>query len=179
VRLELERSNNAEISASTPQCPEQIVVFRSAGSQYLSVGSHNLRRQQIVNRHPIFTNELANSTPKRQATYTSFGHNPARDCEPEHMRFSIDVTKSCSALYSNCTGLVIYEDGPHSAKVDYQTVVAERTTAYVVSAATNRRDQTIRTSEMDRCNNVRDARALAIIFGCLLTLAFQILRASL
>jgi hypothetical protein len=76
------------------------------------------------------------------------------------MRFSIDVTKSCSALYSNCTGLVIYEDGPHSAKVDYQTVAAERTTAYVVSAATNRRDQTIRTSEMDRCNNVRDARAL-------------------
>ena len=75
------------------------------------------------------------------------------------MRFSIDVTKSCSTLYSNCTGLIIYENGPHSAKVNYQAIVTERTTAYVVSATTNRRDQIIRASEMDRCNHVRDTRA--------------------
>jgi hypothetical protein len=75
------------------------------------------------------------------------------------MRFSIEVAKSCSALYSNCTGLIIYENGPHSGEVNDQAVVTERTTAYVVSATTNRRDQIICAPELDRCNHVRDASA--------------------
>ena len=44
-------------------------------------------------------------------------------------------------------------------KVNHQTVITERTAAYVVSATTNRRDQIIRASELDRCNHVSDARA--------------------
>jgi hypothetical protein len=75
------------------------------------------------------------------------------------MRFSIDVTKSCSALYPNSTSLLIYENGPHPGKVDHQTVITERTAAYIVSATSNRRDQTIPVSELDRCNHVSDAGA--------------------
>ena len=62
-------------------------------------------------------------------------------------------------MYPDCTGLIIYENGPHSGKVNHQAVVAERTTAYVVSTTANRRNQIIRASEMDCCNHVSDARA--------------------
>ena len=44
-------------------------------------------------------------------------------------------------------------------RANHQTVVTERTATYVVSATTNRRDQIIRASELDRCNHVSDARA--------------------
>src|SRR6266403_531501 len=119
---ELETSDSAEIPASAPERPEQIIVFISAGSEHLSIGSHHLRRQQIVDRHPVFANQPANSTSEGQATNTSPGHYAARDCEPEDMRFSIDVTQSRSALYSNSSGRSIYENGSHSGKINHQTV---------------------------------------------------------
>jgi hypothetical protein len=157
--LELETSDGAEIPASAAESPEQIIVFRSAGSEHLSIGSHHLRRQQIVDRHPVFANQPANSTSEGQATDTSLGHYPARDSEPEDMRFSIDVTQSRSALYSNSSGRSIYENGPHSGKINHQTIVTERTAAYVVPAATNRRQQIVRATEIDRGDDVGNARA--------------------
>jgi len=81
------------------------------------------------------------------------------------MRFSINITESCAALYSNSSGRSIYENGPHWGEVDHQTVVAERTAAYVVAAATNRRQQIVRACEIDRGNHVSDARALSDYTG--------------
>jgi hypothetical protein len=75
------------------------------------------------------------------------------------MRFSIKITKSRSALHSNSPGRIIYENGTHSGEVYHQTVVTERTSAYVVPTATNRRQQIIRASEIDRGNHISHARA--------------------
>ena len=46
--LELERGDNAEISPSAAERPEEIVVFRRAGSEHFAVSSDHLRGQQIV-----------------------------------------------------------------------------------------------------------------------------------
>ena len=154
MSLEFERSDNAEISTSAAKRPEEIVVFRSAGSEHFAVGCDHLRRQQIVDRHPVFTNQPANTTSESQATNTSLGHDATGDSKPEDMRFSINIPKSRSALYSNSAGRMIHENGSHSGQVDHQTVVAERTTAYVVPATTNRRRQIVRPSEIDRGNHV-------------------------
>jgi hypothetical protein len=75
------------------------------------------------------------------------------------MRFSINIPKSRSAFYSNSAGRIVHENGSHSAQVDHQTVVAERTTAYVVPATTNSRRQIVRASEIDRGNHVSKAGA--------------------
>src|SRR5260370_41469617 len=157
--LELERSDNAEISSSAAERPEEIVVFRSAGSEHFAVGCDHLRRQQIVDGHPVFTDQPANTTSESQATNTSLGHDATRDCKPEDMRFSINITKSRSALYLNSAGCVIHENGPHSGKVDHQAVVAERTAANIVAAATNSRRQIVRAPEIDRGNHVSSAGA--------------------
>jgi hypothetical protein len=130
-----------------------------AGSEHVSIGSDHLRRQQVVDRHPVFANQPANSTSEGQATNTSLGHYAARNCKPEDMRFSIDVTQSCSALYPNSSGRTIYENGPHSGKINHQTVVTERTAGYVVPAATNRRQQIVRATKIDRGDHVGNARA--------------------
>ena len=142
--LELERSYNAEISASAAERPEEIVVLRSTGSEHSAVGCDHLRRQQIVDGHPVFTNQPANTTPEGQATNTSLGHYAAGDCKPEDMRFSINITKRRSALNSDSCGHVIYEDGSHSREIDHQTIFTERAATYVVPAATNRRQQMVR-----------------------------------
>src|SRR6266478_7720228 len=157
--LELERGDNAEISTSAAERPEEIVVFRSAGSEHFSVGCDHLRRQQIVDRHPVFTNQPANTTSESQATNTSLGHDATGDSKPEDMRFSINIPKSRTTLYSNSAGRIIHENGSHSGQVDYQTVVAERTAAYVVPAATNSRRQIVRASEIDGGNHVSNAGA--------------------
>jgi hypothetical protein len=75
------------------------------------------------------------------------------------MRFSIKITKSRSALYSNSPGCIIYENGSRSGDVYHQTVVTESTAAYVVPTATNRRQQIIRASEIDRGDHISHARA--------------------
>src|SRR5258708_23583569 len=139
--LEFERSDNAEISASPAESPKEIIVFRSAGSEHFAVGCDHLQRQQIVDGHPVFTDQPANTTSESQATNTSLGHDATRDCKPENMRFSINITKSRSALYSNSAGCVIHQNGPHSGQDDHQAVVAERTAANIVAAATNSRRQ--------------------------------------
>src|SRR6267378_919475 len=157
--LELEKGDNAEISTSAAERPEEIVVFRSTGSEHFRVGCDHLRRQQIVDGHPVFANQPANTTSEGQATNTSLGHYAAGDCKPENMRFSINITKRRSALYSNSAGCVIHENGPHSGQVDHQTVVAERTATNIVAAATNSRRQIVSASEIDRGNHVRNARA--------------------
>src|SRR5437868_9394648 len=88
-------------------------------------------------------------------------HYAAWHREAEDVRFSIEVTKSCSALYANSARPTIHENGSHPRQIDDQPVVAEPTTAYVVPAATNRRRQVVRASEIDRGNHVSNAGALS------------------
>jgi hypothetical protein len=161
VSLEFETSNNAEISTSTSYRPEQVIVLRNARGQHSSIGHYYLRRQQIVDRHSVLTNQPADPTSERQATNTGLRHYAARHREAEDVRFSIEVTKSGSALYSNSARPTIHENGSHAGQIDDQPVVAEPTTAYVVPAATNRRRQIVRASEIDRGNHVSNAGALS------------------
>ena len=86
-------------------------------------------------------------------------HYAAWHREAEDVRFSIEVTKSCSALYANSARPTIHENGSHPRQIDDQPVVAEPTTAYVVPAATNRRRQVVRASEIDPGNDIRKAGA--------------------
>src|ERR1022692_3570124 len=157
--LELERNDNAEISTSAAERPKEIVVFGSAGGEHFAIGCDYLCRQQIVDRHPVFANQPANTTSESQATNTSLGHDATGNSKPEDMRFSINIPKSRSTLYSNSASRIIHENGSHSGQVDHQTVVAERTTAYVVPATTNSRRQIVRASEIDRGNHVSKAGA--------------------
>jgi hypothetical protein len=157
--LDLERSDDAEISTSAAQRPEEVVVFRRAGSEHFAISGGHLRRQQIVDGHPVLTNQPANTTSEGEAANTRLGYYAGRDCKPEDVRFSIKVAKSRSALHSNSPGCIIYENGPHSGEVYHQTVVTERTAAYIVPTATNRRQQIIRACESDRRNHISHARA--------------------
>src|ERR1044071_1805911 len=75
------------------------------------------------------------------------------------MRFSIKIAESRSALYSHSTARRIHENGLHPREVDHQTVVTERTAAYVMPASTNRRQQLVRPSEIDRSYHVSNAGA--------------------
>src|SRR5258705_11150518 len=96
--LELERSDNAEISTSAAERPEEIVVFRSAGSEHFAVGCDHLRRQQIVDGHTVFTDQPTNTSSERKATNTSLWHYDTRNAKSQKMHLSITSTKSPSGM---------------------------------------------------------------------------------
>jgi hypothetical protein len=157
--LELESSDNAEVSTSATERPEEVIVLRRAGSEHSAISCDHLRRQQIVDGHPVLTNQPANTASEGQATNTRLGYYADRNRKPEDMRFSVKIAKSRSALYSNSPGCIMYENGPHLGKVYHQSVVTERTAADVVPTAPNRRQQIIRASEIDRGNHISHASA--------------------
>src|SRR5579871_3174891 len=74
------------------------------------------------------------------------------------MCFPIQVTESCAALHSHSLGGSIDENRSHAGEIDYQTVVAKRPATNVVSATTNRSQQTVGSCKIHRRNHVRKAR---------------------
>jgi hypothetical protein len=81
------------------------------------------------------------------------------------MGLSIHVTQSCSALDANSLGRIVYEDRFHCGKINYQTVVTERTAAYVMPAASDCCQQIGRAPEINRSNHVGNTRAPSDYFG--------------
>src|SRR5262245_5957547 len=83
------------------------------------------------------------------------------------MRFSVDISQSCTTLYLNSSGRRIYPNGSPSGEINHQSIVTERTPANVVSPAPNRREQIVCASEVDSGNHIRKARAAGDHHGML------------
>ena len=73
------------------------------------------------------------------------------------MRFAVEITKRRATLNANGMLCRIHVDGTHSGKVYDDAVIAKCAAAHIVTATTNRRQQTIRASKVDCGNDVSDA----------------------
>ena len=73
------------------------------------------------------------------------------------MRLPIHVAKSRTTVHTDSSSRPVYENGPHSGEIDHQSVVAKRTSTYVVPAAANRCQQIICSREIDGRDYVGNA----------------------
>ena len=89
MRLELERRYDAEIPTASAQRPEEIVVIICTGGEHLLVGCDHLRRQQIVDGHPVLADQPSNTASEGQTANPRLGHNAARYRQTKNMCFPI------------------------------------------------------------------------------------------
>ena len=61
----LKTDHNAEIPAATLESPKQVWVFKRIGVNQLTIGSDHIRRDQVVDRQPMFGPKPADATGKR------------------------------------------------------------------------------------------------------------------
>ena len=114
--LELERRDNAEVAASAPKSPEEILVLRRMlAVSTLAVGGDDLTRQEIVDGHAVFANQPTDTASQRETADTGLRDDPAGDGETEGVRFTIEIAKRGAALDADgaCRGIDM--DGAHAA----------------------------------------------------------------
>ena len=157
VGLELERCDHAEVPASAAKSPEEILVLRGIGREHFAVGSDQLARQQIVDRHAVFAKQPTDTAAQRETRNTGLRDDAGGDRKTEDVRFAVEIAKRRAALNANRTICRIHVDGTHAGKVYDDTVIAKCAAAHIVTAAANRRQQIIRPSKVDSGNDVSDA----------------------
>jgi hypothetical protein len=65
------------------------------------------------------------------------------------------VAERGAALHSNRRICRIHMDRPHLGKIDHQAIVTKGPAADIVPAATDRRQQTVRASEIQSVHDIR------------------------
>lgn len=159
VRFEFERSDNAEIPTPAAKTPEEVLVFARTGAEHSTVCDNRLAGQQIVDRHAVLANQPAHATAHGEARDARLGHDAARDCKAEDVRFAIQITEGRATLHANGLICRIGMYGAHARKVYDKTIVTERATADVMAAAADGREESVRASEVHRGNHIGDAGA--------------------
>ncbi len=65
VKLEFERGNGAEVPAAAAKRPEQVWIFRSACVLQLTIGCHDIGRQEVVYRQAELPRNPAETAAQR------------------------------------------------------------------------------------------------------------------
>ena len=91
MRAEDELGHDAEVAAAAPDRPEQVGVLVGARSHLRPVGEHELRRQQIVDRQPVGSGQIAVPTAEGQTCDAGGRDDPGRDGEPVWLGGSVDL----------------------------------------------------------------------------------------
>ena len=70
MKLELEASCHAEVTASTADRPEEIGMRIFIHMKKLTIGCDHFRCEQVINGQPVFSDEIPNAAAKRDAAQT-------------------------------------------------------------------------------------------------------------
>jgi hypothetical protein len=76
------------------------------------------------------------------------------------MRLAVHISQGGTALDSHGSPGRVHMDAPHSRKVDNQSIVAERSSAHVVAATSDRHEDVVIARELHRSDNICGATAL-------------------
>ena len=113
MRLELERSDDAEVAAGATHGPEQILVLGGAGPPKDAVGGDDVDREETVDRQPVPATQVSGAAVERQSGDTGRRDDAGRDGEPEELRLSIHVSQRRASLDAHRPRLPIDVDPSH------------------------------------------------------------------
>ena len=78
MQPECEVDDDAEVPAAAAQRPEQIAVFALACAQNIPRRGDDCCREQVVERQPVQTDQVADATAEGQAADTRVAERPSR-----------------------------------------------------------------------------------------------------
>ena len=151
---ELEGGDDAEVTPTALQRPEQIGVVAFAGPQQLAVGRHYVGGQQIVDREPVLAAEPAETAAERQPGDTGRRVDAERRRPAERLCFAVEVTQRGTRRDARAAVHRVNPDGSHRRQIDEQAAVAHGIAGDVVAAAPHRQRKIVFTREANRADDV-------------------------
>ena len=145
-----------KVPAAAAERPEEILVLRVACGKHPPVGGDDFAREQVVDRHTVLPKQPAHATAERESADAGLRDDATGNGEPEDVGFAIQVAERCAALHPRRGTRRVYVNGPHSAQIDDEAVVAQRAAAYVVASAADGGNQIVCPPEIDGCDHIRD-----------------------
>ena len=160
MELELERGHDAEVPARRRAAPRTDRVPSSAlAVTNLTVGQHDVGRDQVVEGESVLPRQVADPAAERQTGDPGRRDDPARRGEAERVGRVVEIAPGAPALDARGALLGIDVNPLHRGQVHHQPVVADRAAGDVVAAAADRDRQSLPAREVDRRDHVGHAGA--------------------
>src|SRR4029453_11156709 len=138
VQREPERADDAEVSASALQRPEQVGGIAGGRPHDLALGGAPLGLYEIVDGEPVLAHEPADAAAQAEAADAGVAHDAARGGPTVRLCLGVDVPPQGTALDEARALDWIDRHGAHRRQVDHDPAVAHRGAGDVVTPATNR-----------------------------------------
>ena len=151
--------HNAEVAAAAPQRPEEVGVFRGARRSELTVGRHDVRRNQVVDCEAVLAHQPAEAAAERQSDDAGVRDRAAGGCESECLRLVVQLTPDHATLSSCGSRDWIDANALHRCHVDHEAAVVRAIPWGAVTATPNRQTQQMCSSESHGLLHVGDAGA--------------------
>ena len=154
VQAKLERRHDAEVAAAAAEPPEQILVLALAGGDELPVCRDDVGRDQIVDRQPASTREVADAAAQRQARDARRGDDPAGRRQTEGVRRVVEISPGGSRVGACRLVSRIDTNRAHRRHVDHQAAIVGSEPGRAVPTAANGEIQSVLSSEVDTGDHV-------------------------
>src|SRR5207247_1199095 len=93
-----ERGGNAEVAATSADCPEQVGMLLGTGRDKAAIGEHHVNAEQVVDRQSQCTREVAGASAQRQSTDTGRRNETTGRGQPEGMSSMVHLAPGAAAF---------------------------------------------------------------------------------
>ena len=108
-----------------------------ARKQHVPVRGHHLSLEQVVEREPVGSEQVADPAAEGQPGDAGRPERPAGRREAVPLADGIEVVPGCAAACLGHPLDLVYRDLAQEAKVEHQTAVADGMARHVVTATAN------------------------------------------
>ena len=155
MQLELERGHHTEVATTSAERPEEILVLTLARDQEPSVGSHDVGRDQVVQRETEAARQVPDAASEREAGDPGRRDDAPRRRQAERIRRGVEVAPRRPALGPSRRGRGIHPDAAHSGEVDHDPVTCAEARNAVPSPA-DRQVEPVLASQVHGSHHVAD-----------------------
>jgi len=177
VQREPERADDAEVSATAPQGPEQVGVVVGRRPRDVAARGHHLGFHEVVDGEPVLAHEPADAAAQADAADAGVAHDAARGGQTVGLGLVVDVAPQGATLDAGRALDRIDRHGAHRRQVDEDPAVAHGGAGDVVASASYGDLEVAVAGEAHRCGHVGVPRQRAISRGRRSTVPFQTARA--
>ena len=135
VGAELERGDDTEVAAATPDCPEQVTVCVVARGRYVSGREHDLGGEEVVDRHPVAAHQPGQAAAEREPCDAGARDHAAGRGEAKNTGCAVELAHGDAGLSAHRSPCGVHMDALHRREVDHQPAFGHGLAGDVVPAA--------------------------------------------
>ena len=115
VEPELEARDNAEVAATPADTPEQLGILCFARADQLTVGGHQVDREQLVDGQAMFAHDPADAATKGEARQTGVGDDARGNGQPKRLRGLVELSEQPARPRTDGAPIDIHLDVVHGS----------------------------------------------------------------